>query len=117
MFFEYAFLVTVVIGVSVSLFYCAVTGISPIPSSAISRDCILDCMPDGFSGTVAELGAGWGSLAFPLAAAFPDAQILAYELSPVPWLFMHMRQIVFRRKNLTISRANFMKRPMGGVTA
>ena len=38
-------------------------------------------MPEHLVGDILELGAGWGTLAFPLAALFPDNRVLAYELS------------------------------------
>ena len=109
MLFEYSILCVTVVGVLVSLFYCGVTGISPIPSSSPSRACILENLPEGLSGNVCELGAGWGTLAFPLAAALPDLEIIAFELSPIPWLFMLARDKLTRRNNLTIHRRNFFK--------
>lgn len=116
MFLEYSFLGASVLGVLVSLFYCAVTGISPIPSSSTSRSCILENLPDNLSGSVCELGAGWGTLAFPLASALPELEIIAFELSPIPWLFMHLRDKLTRRKNLTIHRRNFFKEKFEGVS-
>ena len=109
MFFEYSLLGVIVLGVLVSLVYCGFTGISPIPSSSPSRSCILENLPQNLSGSVCELGAGWGTLAFPLAAALPEAEIVAFELSPVPWLFMLARDKLMGRKNLTIHRRNFFK--------
>ena len=62
-----------------------------------------------------RLGAGWGTLAFPLATLFPDNRVLAYELSPVPWLFMKLRHLVFHSKNLEIMRRDFHKASLKGV--
>jgi len=109
LFIEYSILGVTVLGVLVSLFYCGVTGISPIPSSSPSRACILDNIPEGLSGSVCELGAGWGTLAFPLASALPELEIIAFELSPVPWLFMLVRDKLMGRKNPTIRRRNFFR--------
>lgn len=117
MIFEYAMLVTVVGGVVLSLVYCGITGISPIPSSRISTRAILDALPDELTGTIYEPGAGWGSLAWPLAALYPDAQIVAFELNPVPWAFMLLRQAVFPRPNLTILRRDFLKANLADAAA
>ena len=90
------------------LIYCAITGISPISSSRISRKFILSLVPEG-AGTICELGAGWGSLAFPLAKQskqFGDERVLAIELSSLPWLYVKLRSLIFRRPNLDIVRAN-----------
>ena len=115
MIFEYSLLTTVWVGFIVSVYYSLVTGISPIPSSRISTNHIIDIMPEHLVGDILELGAGWGTLAFPLAALFPDNRVLAYELSPVPWLFMKLRHLVFQRNNLKIIRRDFHKASLKGV--
>lgn len=110
MFFEYSVLGVIVVGVVVSLYYCGVTGISTIPSSSISRDCILGNIPEDLSGTALELGAGWGTLAFPMAAAQPELQVVALELSPIPWMFMYIRdKLTGGRANISLLRRNFFK--------
>jgi hypothetical protein len=115
-FFEYSILGASLLGVVISLFYCAVTGISPIPSSSPSRSCILENLPENLTGNVCELGAGWGTLAFPMAAALPELEVIAFELSPIPWLFMMIRDKLTRRKNLTIHRRNFFKNKFENVS-
>jgi len=111
MVFEYMMLISVDGGVILSLVYCVITGISPIPSSRISKKFMLSLVPDG-KGTLCDLGAGWGSVAFPLAKRFRDSRVLAIELSPVPWLFMKIRHYLFRRSNLNIIRGNFLTHPL-----
>jgi hypothetical protein len=113
----YGVLAAVLIAVPVSLAYCIVTGISPIPSTSTARDCMFACLPADLTGKVAELGAGWGSLAFPLAAQFPSVEVLAFEVSPVPWLFMLARYALVRPFNVTIRRRNFMRESLEGVSA
>ena len=56
-----------------------------------------------------ELGAGWGALAFPLARHSPQSKVVAYELSPVPWVFLELRAFLFGPHNLKIERRNFLK--------
>ena len=47
-------------------------GISPMPTSPRVRRVLLGLLPEDPGGPVAELGAGWGTLAFPLARRWPD---------------------------------------------
>ena len=115
MLFEYSVLVIVWTGFLVSVYYIFVTGISSIPSSRIFTNHIMDVTPAEIAGDILELGAGWGTLAFPLAAQFPYNRILAYELSPVPWLYMKVRHLLFRYKNLDILRKDFRKVSYEGV--
>ena len=46
---------------------------------------------------------------------YPGNRILAYELSPIPWLFMKLRGLLFRRRNLDILRRDFRKASLDGV--
>ncbi len=108
MLFEYSVLAIVVVSCTLSLSYCVVTGISPVPSSRGSKAKMFDLLPDDFAGEVCDLGAGWGSLAFPLARKFPNARVFAYEISPVPWLAMQFRRLLQIRGNLTIQRVNLL---------
>jgi len=114
--FEYTLLAVVLVGCTVNLVYCAVTGISPIPSSRTSREFMFSLLPHEFDGEIVELGAGWGTLAFPLAKRFSKSNVRAYELSPIPWLVMRMRWALSTRTNLRLFRANFLKVPIRGET-
>ncbi|NBC33966.1 MAG: SAM-dependent methyltransferase [Alphaproteobacteria bacterium] len=93
--------------------YMAITGISPVPTSRRARRAALAALPGRLDGTLYELGAGWGTVAFPLAQAFPDNRVVAIELSPVPCLFMWLRARLTRRPNLVIRRRDFLEQPLG----
>ncbi len=109
MFFDYLVLVLVVVGVMASLFYSLITGISPVSSTFGSRKKIIKSVSRGQQGYIYELGAGWGALAFPLARRCPKATVVAYELSPAPWIFMKTWALFFGPRNLKIVRRNFFK--------
>ena len=109
MFLEYLILVLVLLGIALSLFYSLKTGISPVSSTFGSRRKIVRSVPPDQQGEIYELGAGWGALAFPLARRCPDATIVAYELSPVPWMFLKLRTLLFGPSNLKIVRRNFLE--------
>jgi 16S rRNA A1518/A1519 N6-dimethyltransferase RsmA/KsgA/DIM1 with predicted DNA glycosylase/AP lyase activity len=109
MFFDYLILVLVVGGVLLSLIYCWLTGISPVSSTFRSSSSIISTVLPEQKGDICELGAGWGRLAFPLARRCPESRVLAYELSPVPWIFLKLRVFLFGPRNLKIIRRNFLK--------
>ena len=110
-------LVLVLCGTSVSLFYCVVTGISPVPSSRGALNVMVEALPTDTIGAIYELGAGWGTLAFPLALEYPQCEVIAYELSPFPWLFMMIRAHLSGIANLTIRRGNIHSLPIKGAAA
>jgi hypothetical protein len=109
MLFDYFVLAFVVAGILVSLLYSVITGISPVSSTFKSRRKIIQTVDPDLEGFIYELGAGWGALAFPLARRCPGATIVAYELSPVPWLFLKLRTLLLGPRNLKIVRRNFLK--------
>ena len=91
------------------------TGISPMPSSRRAVQQVLQLVVPHRSGSIYELGAGWGSLAIPLAKAFPDRRIIAYELSTIPWLFLWLRVRVSVLKNIEVVRRDFFRDDLGSA--
>jgi hypothetical protein len=85
------------------------TGISPMPSSRRAVQQVLQFVVPPREGSIYELGAAWGSLAVPLARAFPDRRIIAYELSTIPWLFLLLRVRVSGLKNIEVVRRDFFR--------
>lgn len=112
---ELIVLAAVLAAVGLIVVYSLITGVPPMPTTAKVRDAIFDLIPAGFDGSVAELGAGWGSLAIALARRLPAAQIIAVERSPVPWLVAWTAQAVLRLPNLAIRRGNFFQTPLDDV--
>jgi len=109
MLFHYLVLAIVLGAILVSLLYTVITGISPVSSSYISRKKIINTIPLDQEGIIYELGAGWGALAFPLARRCPKATVVAYELSPVPWLCMKIRSSILGPSNLKVVRRDFLR--------
>ena len=109
MYFDYIVLVLVLSGIALSLLYSWITGISPVSSTSKSRKKIIKTVSPTQKGFIYELGAGWGALAFPLARRCPESKVVAYELSPVPWIFLKLRAFLFGPRNLLIERRNFLK--------
>lgn len=82
-------------------------GISPMPTTNVVRDQLLASLPKYIHGSIIELGAGWGNLAFPLARRYPDSPVIAYENSWVPYLACRLRALWGRYPNLLIIHQNF----------
>lgn len=116
---EVVVLAFVVLAVVLLFAYTLLTGISPVPTSPRVKQAMLASLPAHLDGPIHELGAGWGTLAFALARRFPACRVAAYELSPVPWLFLLARKEICRAPNLAIHRTDFRKadlRPAALVT-
>ena len=114
---DYLILAAVLVFVIVTTYYVAVTGISPMPSSRTSRRKIREILNLAGVCCIVDLGAGWGDLAFSIAATLPDAELTAYELSPFPWLVMKVRHGLFGPRNVTVARQDFRKVSLAGNDA
>lgn len=82
-------------------------GISPMPTSSKVKQRFLSSLPQNLNKTIYELGAGWGTLAFPIARLYPQAQVIGYESSLIPYLFCKLRLAYTPVPNLSFRRQNF----------
>jgi hypothetical protein len=89
------------------IYWTIKNGISPMPTSSKVAKILLTTLPENLNGTVYELGAGWGTLAFPLAKKYPLNTIKAYENSLIPYLYCCLRLILFPQPNLTFHHSDF----------
>lgn len=85
------------------------TGVPPMPTSSGVRACMFDLSKDVAPATVFELGAGWGGLATALARRWPEAKVVAVEVSPLPWAVCRLRQALFGPANLEVRFADALK--------
>lgn len=111
----------VVLGIALAaillvLIYTLLTGAPPTPTGRRVRAAVLDSLPETLSGTVFELGAGWGGLATVLARRYPDTAVTAVELSPLPWLVLKSRRALFGPDNLMVRRADFHRVSLSGAS-
>lgn len=83
------------------------TGITPTPTASKVKYHFIRTLPQILSGTILELGSGWGTLAFPLAHRYPDCAVIAYESSLIPYLFCRLRHLWNPLPNLVFKRKNF----------
>jgi hypothetical protein len=92
------------------------TGISPMPTLGRVRRQLLPLVEADLEGTILELGAGWGTLAFALADRCPRAKVIAFELSPLPFAFCWLRQRLAPRPNLELRRQDFFRASFTGAS-
>ncbi|WP_420405547.1 class I SAM-dependent methyltransferase [Nisaea sp.] len=108
--FEAALFALLLAGALSILWYTVRTGVPPMPSNPFARKAMFRLIPaEARPKTIYELGAGWGGIAFELAGRFPEARVVAIELSPLPWMVCHLRRLIQPRRNLEIRRGDFLK--------
>ncbi len=92
-------------------------GISPMPSSRKAHKATLSMLEmsepvedfhNGSRLTLIDCGSGWGHLVFRLARRYPEAKVIGYELSFIPWLVSRLLARFLLLNNLTIYRENFL---------
>lgn len=81
-------------------------GIGPMPTSPKVKNILLEHLP-AVSGIIYELGSGWGTLTFSLSKKYPQCKLIAFENSPIPYLFSKIRHLFFRSNRLQIKWQNF----------
>ncbi|MFG6149864.1 hypothetical protein [Halobacillus sp. B23F22_1] len=91
------------------LFDSAKNGITPTPTTSKEKAAALKLTESLHPSFIADLGAGFGTMAFPLAKQFPEAKVVAYETAVIPWIFLLIRNFLQPRANLSIRRKNFLK--------
>lgn len=79
-------------------------GIGPMPTSERVKTALLQHL-ENLKGPIVELGAGFGTLALPLAKKFPLEKIIAYENSWIPYFFLKIRSMNYPR--LVVQRQDF----------
>ncbi|HEV8053089.1 MAG TPA: SAM-dependent methyltransferase [Parachlamydiaceae bacterium] len=84
-----------------------INGISPMPTSAKAKSCMLSLLPPEFHGKIYELGSGWGTLLFPIARRYPDSQIIGFETSHIPFWFSSLCLKVTKCSNVKLYRKDF----------
>ncbi|WP_051303105.1 class I SAM-dependent methyltransferase [Psychromonas aquimarina] len=80
-----------------------------MPSSNTAFKAVIQLIDESGTGTVVDLGSGWGNLVIRLARRYPQRQIIGYELSLLPWLTTKIIGKCLRLKNLTLYKQDFYK--------
>jgi hypothetical protein len=106
-------LIAVICAASSIVIHTLINGISPMPTSDRARRTMLKLAKElSTPRTVVDLGSGWGTLTFPLANLFPDAEVIGYENSPVPYFCSIWANWLLRVRNLRFAREDFYRTPL-----
>lgn len=112
--FFYFFLSFFVFVSFVSIIYWTIkNGISPMPTSPKVKKALLqtvdESIPKDLIGDVFELGSGFLTLGVPLARIFPNNQIIALEISTIPFIYSKIIIYFLKYKNLDVRNEDFFK--------
>ncbi len=91
------------------------TGVPPLPTTPGVRHTIHGMLPRDVTGTIVDLGSGWGGLARMLARRYPDRPVIGYELSPIPFFVARIWQALIPQGNLQYHRVDFMSVDLSDV--
>ena len=78
-----------------------------MPSSNKAYLAMMQLVDETGSGTIVDLGSGWGNFVIRIAKRYPQRQVVGYELSFLPWLTSSCLKKVLGLQNLTLHRKNF----------
>ncbi len=93
-------------------------GITPTPTSPKVKARLLEILPleSEIKGQIAELGSGWGTLAFAIARRFPNTLVYAYEISPIPYYISKFISYLIPYHNLCLVRQDFFTVSLNSVS-
>ncbi|WP_158024972.1 methyltransferase [Candidatus Protochlamydia sp. W-9] len=84
-------------------------GITPTPTSLKVQKSMVALLPKQLNGKVVELGSGWGNLTVALAQSYPEKEIIAYEISPIPYYVSKFFFYLIGLKKIKTYRKDFFK--------
>lgn len=102
-------LLAIVTFIFVSLMISSITnGITPTPTQlSVKQEVIRQAKPYDPS-TIADFGAGWGTMAFAFAKEFKSAKVYAYETSFIPFIYMKGMVRVRGISNVVVIKKDFL---------
>ena len=90
------------------IFHTIKNGISPMPSSWKAGKAVAQLLAGEMeTGSIAELGSGWGTMLPAVTSRLPLCTITGYENSPVPYLFSRLLLFFMGRKGTRIIFSSF----------
>lgn len=87
-----------------------------MPSSSKAYNTMMELVDETGTGSIVDLGSGWGNFVIRIAKRNPQRQVIGYELSLLPWLTSTLLKKVLRLKNLTLHRQNFYNVNLTGAS-
>ena len=87
-----------------------------MPSAHKARLAMFKLVDDTESGSIYDLGSGWGHLVIRLAKRYPHREIVGYEVSILPWIMTLLLKKLLGLNNLIVHRENFLKANLSGAS-
>jgi 16S rRNA A1518/A1519 N6-dimethyltransferase RsmA/KsgA/DIM1 with predicted DNA glycosylase/AP lyase activity len=78
-----------------------------MPSSSKAYNTMMKLVDETGSGSIIDLGSGWGNFVIRIAKKNPHRQVIGYELSLLPWITSTLLKKALGLKNLALYRQNF----------
>jgi 16S rRNA A1518/A1519 N6-dimethyltransferase RsmA/KsgA/DIM1 with predicted DNA glycosylase/AP lyase activity len=91
------------------VYWTLLLGISPMPTSRTICQALAKELPKNYTGKIYDLGSGFGNMLFFFAHRYPNATIIGYEKSLVPYLISKV--LLGRHKNVHIEYRDFLSTP------
>ncbi|QST00437.1 methyltransferase [Pontibacillus sp. ALD_SL1] len=82
-------------------------GITPTPTSLKVKQEVIRVAEAYNPSTIADFGAGWGTMAIAFSKEFPTATVYAYETSLIPFLYMKGMIRLRGYRNIVVIRKDF----------
>lgn len=81
-----------------ALFYWSnfLTRVPYYPSTEVVWSEIADLLPGDQARNILEIGSGFGGFCLFIKKQKPDSSVVGVELSPIIWLYSHVRQLVLK---------------------
>ena len=81
-----------------ALFYWSnfLTRVPYYPSTEVVWSEIADLLPSDQAANVLEIGSGFGGFCLFIKKHKPDSTVIGVELSPIIWLYSHIRQLILK---------------------
>jgi hypothetical protein len=81
-----------------ALFYWSnfLTRVPYYPSTEVVWSEIADLLPSDQAANVLEIGSGFGGFCLFIKKHKPDSTVVGVELSPIIWLYSHIRQLILK---------------------
>jgi hypothetical protein len=81
-----------------ALFYWSnfLTRVPYYPSTEVVWSEIADLLPSDQAANVLEIGSGFGGFCLFIKKPKPDSTVVGVELSPIIWLYSHIRQLILK---------------------
>lgn len=84
-------LIPILLPILITASYAGISAAPWVPTRRRELELLLSTMPDLKDGLAVDLGSGTGTILFAIARRYPEAKLVGYEISLLPWLAAWLR--------------------------